>query len=138
MRYNLKSSVPPQVGEQKEKTSKTMFSDIGTGRLETNFKDDKRAHNFAAATRIAIFISVGLLSTAGGLTGNPDKAKTQALLSKIAYFEFAIVIVALTGACLYLYFKQRHTIKPSQVIVSSPRLMLSQFQSPQVRVLANI
>ncbi|PKS08023.1 hypothetical protein jhhlp_006635 [Lomentospora prolificans] len=105
-----------------------MFSDIGTGRLETNFKDDKRAHNFAAATRIAIFISVGLLSTAGGLTGNPDKAKTQALLSKIAYFEFAIVIVALTGACLYLYFKQRHTIKPSQVIylkwllVASPAL----------------
>lgn len=88
-------------------------------RLQTNYSDGILMRVFVKGTRLLIFVAVGLLSTAGGFTGDPANAHIQSTLSKVAYFEFLFVIMALTSMCLALYARQRHAIKQSQHIVSS-------------------
>lgn len=72
---------------------------------------------FLRVTRFLLFASVLLLSVSGGLYGNPDRAKVQSTLSRVAYFEFAFVLVALFGMAAWLYFVARDKIQDGQVIV---------------------
>ncbi|KAK8095045.1 hypothetical protein PG997_001730 [Apiospora hydei] len=54
--------------------------------LEESFLESKRKKWFITVTRWLLLVAVALLSTAGGLTGNPEMAPTQSILSKVAYF----------------------------------------------------
>lgn len=78
---------------------------------------------FIKVTRWLLLGAVILLSAAGGLINHPEDAKTQAILSKVAYFEFVFVLLALTGMAGWLYFGTHAApIKDGQMIVSIPRL----------------
>ena len=68
--------------------------------------DSKRATILLHIIRYNIFGAVGLLSASGGFTGQPDMAALQSILSKTAYFQFTLALVALVGVCgAVLFFK---------------------------------
>lgn len=92
--------------------------------LEANFPESKRKDIFIKVTRGLLLGAVGLLSTAGGLTGHPDMAQTQSVLSKVAYFEFVAVFLALLGMAVWLNFWMGDKIKDGQIIVSFPATLL--------------
>ncbi|KAM4068126.1 hypothetical protein HRG_012485 [Hirsutella rhossiliensis] len=84
--------------------------------LHANFPDHGRKNMFLKVTRFLLLISVMLLSVAGGLCGKPDRVETQSTLSKIAYFEFTFVLLALLGMATWLYFWARDQIQDGQII----------------------
>lgn len=90
---------------------------------------------FLRVTRFLLFASVLLLSVSGGLYGNPDHAKVQSTLSRVAYFEFAFVLVALFGMAAWLYFVARDKIQDGQVIVC---ITCDSISIPMTLVLQNI
>ncbi|OBT47296.1 hypothetical protein VE00_02066 [Pseudogymnoascus sp. WSF 3629] len=84
--------------------------------VQASFPGDRRKNMFLRVTRFLLFASVLLLSVSGGLYGNPDRAKVQSTLSRVAYFEFAFVLVALFGMAAWLYFVARDKIQDGQAI----------------------
>ncbi|KAK8861835.1 hypothetical protein PGQ11_008070 [Apiospora arundinis] len=119
--------------------------------LEANFPESKRKDIFIKVTRGLLLGAVGLLSTAGGLTGHPDMAQTQSVLSKVAYFEFVAVFLALLGMAVWLNFWMGDKIKDGQIIyiqwllISSPFLcvravfgVISVFEAAGANILTSI
>lgn len=105
------------------------LTNLVTHRLESNFEDTKRAKRFTIAIRINILIAVSLLSTSGGFAGQPEHATLQAVLSKVAYLQFASVLVALTILSSTLYFKEKHIKVGDRVylkwlLIASPAIAL--------------
>ncbi|KJZ75784.1 hypothetical protein HIM_04941 [Hirsutella minnesotensis 3608] len=84
--------------------------------LHANFPDHGRKKLFLIVTRILLLISVILLSAAGGLNGSPHRANVQSMLSKIAYFEFTFVLLALMSTATWLYFFEQQKIQDGQMI----------------------
>ncbi|KAK7981233.1 hypothetical protein PG989_013690 [Apiospora arundinis] len=87
----------------------------------------------------------------GGLTGHPDMAQTQSVLSKVAYFEFVAVLLALLGMAVWLNFWMGDKIKDGQIIyiqwllISSPFLcvravfgVISVFEAAGANILTSI
>lgn len=75
---------------------------------------------FIRVTRFLLLGAVILLAAAGGLYSHPDQAHTQSVLSKVAYFEFVCVLLALLGMATWLYFWNHDRIKGGQIIVCMP------------------
>ncbi|KAK7947740.1 uncharacterized protein PG986_008626 [Apiospora aurea] len=95
--------------------------------LEASFPKSKKKW-FIGVTRWLLLAAVALLSTAGGLTGYPEMAQTQSILSKVAYFEFVLVLLSLIAMAAWLNLWRHHQIKNGQIVyirwllISSPFL----------------
>ncbi|KAK8038498.1 hypothetical protein PG993_006909 [Apiospora rasikravindrae] len=98
--------------------------------LEASLPESKRGKKSISVTRWLLLGAVVLLSTAGALTGNPEIAQTQSILSKVAYFEFVFVLLALIAMAVWLNFWCHEQIKNGQIVyiqwllISSPFLCI--------------
>ncbi|KAK8108292.1 uncharacterized protein PG998_010305 [Apiospora kogelbergensis] len=96
--------------------------------LEANFPESKKKEIFIRVTRLLLMVAVSLLGTAGALLGKPEMAQAQSILSKVAYFEFVLVLLALVGLAVWLNFWRADQIKDGQLmyihwlLISSPFL----------------
>ncbi|KAB5522883.1 hypothetical protein GE09DRAFT_1293650 [Coniochaeta sp. 2T2.1] len=96
--------------------------------LEENFPENKRKKIFIKVTRWLLLGAVILLSAAGGLINHPENAKIQAVLSKVAYFEFVFVLLALMGMAAWLYLASHaRPIEAGQMIYIKWLLITSPF-----------
>ena len=94
--------------------------------MEANFPEDKRKKMFVKVTRWLLLGAVILLSVSAGMVNKPQDANTQSILSKVAYFEFLFVLLALSGMAIWLYIFNKQPIKDGQLIVSTVRLVFCQ------------
>lgn len=85
--------------------------------MEASLSESKRKEMFIRVTRWLLLGAVALLSTAGGLTGIPKMTNTQSILSKVAYFEFIFVLLALIAMAAWLSLWRHDEIQDGQIIV---------------------
>ncbi|KAK7977158.1 hypothetical protein PG988_004648 [Apiospora saccharicola] len=95
--------------------------------LEASFPESKSKKRFIDVNRLLLLAAVALLSTAGGFTGDPEMANTQSILSKVAYFEFVVVLLALIAMAAWLNFWRRDRIQDGQIIYIQWLLIASPF-----------
>ena len=81
---------------------------------------------FVKVTRWLLLGAVILLSVSAGMVNKPQDAHTQSILSRVAYFEFLFVLLALNGMAIWLYIFNKQPIKDGQLIVSTVRLVFFQ------------
>ncbi|KAK7921503.1 hypothetical protein PG985_009525 [Apiospora marii] len=84
--------------------------------LQATFPESKRTKRFIKVTHWLLLAAVALFSIAGGLTGHPEMAEAQSILSKVAYFEFVFVLLALIAMAAWLNFGRGDRIPDGQII----------------------
>lgn len=96
--------------------------------IQSNFPESKQTTLFIKLIRWNLLIAVALLSASGSFAGQPEHANSQSILSKVAYFQFTAVLVALIAFSWTHYrpsmIKEEDRIYLKWALLASPTLVV--------------
>ena len=66
---------------------------------------------------VILLVAAVLLASAGAMTGHPEEASQQSILSRIAYFTFLAVLLVLVSVCAKLFLYAHEKLRVDHPVV---------------------